>query len=88
MKFQAIKPKRNSRMTGIMTGVTRRKVGRFKGTDIETVPEKDGAEGTIGVKFFTNENQSVEIGLHGVNFSGFWDDSVYKPFVLPGRSFA
>lgn len=88
MKFQAIKPKRNSRMTGIMTGVKGRIVRRFKGADVEIVPEKDGTEGTIGVKFFTNENQSVEIGLHGVNFSGFWDDSVYKPFVLPGRSFA
>lgn len=87
MKFQAVKPQWYSRMTGIMTGVTGRIVRWFKGADIESVPEKDGTEGTIGVKFFTNENQSVEIGLHGINFSGFWDDSVYKPFVLPGRSF-
>ncbi|MCR9010758.1 hypothetical protein NVS78_00590 [Gabonibacter sp. KD22] len=56
MKFQAVKPQWYSRMTGIMTGVTGRIVRWFKGADIESVPEKDGTEGTIGVKFFTNEN--------------------------------
>lgn len=84
MKFQAVKPQRDSRVASIMTGVAGRIVRRFKGADVEIVPEKDGTEGTIGVKFFTNKNQSVEIGLHGVNFLGFWDDSVYKPFDGPG----
>lgn len=56
MKFQAVKPQRDSSVAGIMTGVAGRIVRRFKGADVEIVPEKDRTEGTISVKFFTNED--------------------------------
>lgn len=85
VEFEPVGGKGDGGVGGVVEGVFRRIVWRFEGADVEPVPVEYGADGPVGVKFFTDEDEGVEVGLHGVRGFKVWDDSFYRLFVLLRR---
>lgn len=85
VEFEPVGGKGDGGIGGVVKGVFGRIVWRFKGADIKPVAVEYGAEGPVGVKFFADEDEGVEVGLHGVRGLKVWDDSFYRLFVLLKR---
>lgn len=85
VEFEPVGGKGDGGIGGVVKGVFGRIVRRFKGADVKPVTVEYGAEGPVGVKFFADEDEGVEVVLHGVRGLKVWDDSFYRLFVLLKR---
>lgn len=85
VEFEPVGGKGDGGIGGVVEGIFRRIVRRFEGSDIKPVPVEYGADGPVGVKFFADEDEGVEVVLHGVKGLKVWDDSFYRFFVLLKR---
>jgi len=85
VEFEPVGGKGDGGVGGVVEGVFGRIVGRFKGADAELVAIEDGADGAVGVKFFADEDEGVEVVLHGVKVLRVWADSFYRLFVCRRR---
>ena len=85
VEFEAVGGKGDGGVGGVVKGIFGRIVGRLEGADIKPVPVEYGANGPVGVKFFADEDEGVEVVLHGVKGLKVWDDSFYRLFVLLKR---
>lgn len=81
VEFEAVDGKRDGGIGGVVESIFRRIIRRFEGSDIELVTVENGTDGAVGVKFFTDEDEGVEVGLHDVKGLKVWDDSFYRLFV-------
>lgn len=66
VEFEAVGSKGDGGIGGVVEGIFRRIVWRFEGSDVKPVPVEYGAEGPVGVKFFADEDEGVEVVLHDV----------------------
>lgn len=78
VEFEAVDGKWDGSIGGVVEGVFGRIIRRFEGSDIELVTIENGTDGAVGVKFFTDEDEGVEVGLHDVKDLKVWDDSFYR----------
>lgn len=78
VEFEAVGGKRDGGVGCVVEGVFGWIVWRFEGADAEPVTVEDGAEGAVGVEFFTDEDEGVEVSLHDVKSLKVWDDSFYR----------
>lgn len=85
VEFEPVGGKGDGGIGGVVKGVFGRIVRRFEGADAEPVAVEYGADGPVGVKFFADEDEGVEVVLHGVKGLKVWDDSFYRLFVLLKR---
>ncbi len=81
VEFEPVGGKGDGGIGGVVKGIFRRIVRWFEGADAEPVTVEYGADGPVGVKFFTDEDEGVEVALHGVKGLKVWDDSFYRLFV-------
>ena len=85
VEFEPVGGKGDGGIDGVVKGVFGRIVWRFECADVEPGPVEYGADGPVGVKFFADEDEGVEVVLHGVKGLKVWDDSFYRLFVLLKR---
>ncbi len=84
VEFEAVGGKRDSGVGGVVEGVFGGIAGRFKGADVKLVTVEDGTEGAVGVEFFTDEYEGVEVGLHGLGVLRF-GTIVFTGFLFAGN---
>lgn len=67
---------------GVVEDVLGRIVGWLNGFDTEAIMVEHCADSPVGIKFFTDEYEGVEVGLHGVKDLKVWSGCFYCLFIF------
>ena len=67
---------------GVVEEVLGRIVRRLNGSNTEAIMVEHCANSPVGIKFFTDKYEGVEVGLHGVKDLKVWYGCFYCLFIF------